>query len=107
MKVDLGIWDRLARVIILLLIVAAILGVALSYLPLIQQNEQLRKDILTLDSQIAREQQTNRMLTTAIEAHRDPRTVERLARERLNFAKPDETVIRFKPPPKPGLTNAP
>ena len=45
MKVDLGIWDRLSRLIILLLIVAAVLGVALWYLPLIQQNERMRREI--------------------------------------------------------------
>jgi cell division protein FtsB len=28
----------------------------------------------------------------------DPQTVERLAREKLGYAKPDETVIRFEAP---------
>jgi cell division protein FtsB len=29
----------------------------------------------------------------------DPKTVERLARERLSYAKPGEDVILFEPPP--------
>jgi cell division protein FtsB len=27
----------------------------------------------------------------------DPKTIERLAREKLGYAKPDETIIRFEP----------
>lgn len=98
MKVDLGIWDRLSRLIILLLIVAAVLGVALWYLPLIQENEHMRRQILILERQIQEETQRNQRLAAEIEGYRDPRTVERLARERLNFARPEETIIRFQEP---------
>jgi cell division protein FtsB len=98
MKVDLGIWDRLSRLIILLLIVAAVLGVALWYLPLIQQNERMRREILVLEGRIAREQQKYRELVAEIESYRDPVVVERLARERLNLARPGELVIRFQDP---------
>jgi cell division protein FtsB len=98
MKVDLGIWDRLSRLIILLLIVAAVLGVALWYLPVIQKNEKLRRDILNWDSRIEKELERNRRLNAELEAYRDPRSVERLARERLNYARPEELIIRFEPP---------
>jgi cell division protein FtsB len=27
----------------------------------------------------------------------DPKTIERLAREKLGYARPDETVVRFEP----------
>jgi cell division protein FtsB len=106
MKVDLGIWDRLSRLIILLLIVAAVLGVALWYLPLIQQNERTRKEILTLEGQIDKELQRNRELSAEVESYRDPRMVERLARERLNYARPDEIVIRFEDPPSTNDSSA-
>ena len=43
MKVDLGIWDKLTRVVIFLLFVAGILLVAIWYLPLIKQNERMRQ----------------------------------------------------------------
>ncbi len=104
MKVDLGIWDRLSRLIILLLIVAAVLGVALWYLPLIQQNEHMRKEILMLENQIQQEQIKNRELSAEVESYRDPRMVERLARERLNYAAPGETIIKFETPAR---TNGP
>ena len=70
MKVDLGIWDRLSRLIILLLIVAAVLGVALWYLPVIQKNEKFRRDILNWDSRIEKELERNRRLNAELEAYR-------------------------------------
>jgi cell division protein FtsB len=99
MNVDLGIWDKLTRVVIFLLFVAGILGVAIWYLPLIKQNERMRKEILRLDSQIQKEEVNGKQLKSSIDALRnDPKAVERLARERLGYAKPGETVIRFDEP---------
>src|SRR2546425_8688114 len=98
MHVDLGIWTKLTRLIILLLCVAGVLGVAVWYFPLIKQNERMRRQILRLDAQIARSEEGNRQLKSAIDALKyDPKAVERLARERLGYARPDETVIRFGP----------
>ena len=99
MNVDLGIWGKLTRVIIFLLILAAALGVVVWYLPLIRQNERMRKEILRLDSEIKQQEETAKRLKASIEAiSKDPKTVERLARERLGYAKPGETVIHFDPP---------
>jgi cell division protein FtsB len=98
MKVDLGIWDRLTKLVLLLIVLAGLVGVVVWYLPLIHHNQRMRKEILLLDTVIQKEQQTARELKTNIDGHRDPRTVERLARERLNFARTNETVIRFLAP---------
>jgi cell division protein FtsB len=98
-NVDLGIWGKLTRVVVFLLCVAGVLGVAVWYLPLIKQNERMRRVVLQLDTQIAKVEENNRQLKTSIEALRyDPKAVERLARERLGYAKPGETVIRFDEP---------
>lgn len=95
---DLGIWSKLTRVVILLLCVAGVLGVAVWYLPVIRQNERLRREILKLDTQIAKAEESNRALSRKIDALRfDPKAIERLARERLSYARPNETVIRFEP----------
>jgi cell division protein FtsB len=100
MKVNLGIWDKLTRVVIFLLFVAGILLVAMWYLPLIQKNENMRKEIVRLDTLIQKQEETGKQLRTSIEAlRRDPKAVERLARERLGYAKADEIVIRFEEPP--------
>jgi cell division protein FtsB len=98
-NVDLGIWGKLTRVVVFLLCVAGVLGVAVWYLPLIKQNERMRRVVLQLDTQIAKTDENNRQLKISIEALRyDPKAVERLARERLGYAKPGETVIRFDEP---------
>jgi len=95
-NVDLGIWGKLSRVVVFLLFVAFLLGVALWYLPIIQQNERMRRVVLQLDTQIAKAEDNNRQLKTSIEALRFyPKAVERLARERLGYAKPGETMIHF------------
>jgi len=98
MNVNLGIWDKLTRLIVLFLLLAALLGMALWYLPLIQRNERMRKEILSLDAENKREEENQKQLKAAIDAMRDPRTVERLAREKLSYARTGETVIRFEAP---------
>ncbi len=99
MKVDLGIWDKLTRVVIFLLFVAGLLGVAIWYLPLIKTNERMRQEILRLDTQIQKEDQASKQLKAARDALKnDPKAVERLARETLGYGKPGEMVIRFEPP---------
>ena len=99
MNVNLGIWGKLTRLVVCLLLLAGVLGVALWYWPLIQYNERMRKRILELDTQIQREEETAKQHKTSIDAIRtDPKTVERLARGKLGYAKPGETVIRFEPP---------
>ncbi|MDX1950833.1 MAG: septum formation initiator family protein [Verrucomicrobiota bacterium] len=97
-QVDLGIWHKLTRLIILLLVVAALLAVAFWYLPLIQQNERMRKEIHNLEQQVKEEEKARRQLENAIRALRnDPKTLERTARERLGYARTGETIIYFEP----------
>ena len=99
MKVDLGIWSKLTGAVIFLLLLAGIGLVVVWYLPQIRQNEHMRAEILQLDTQIQQEEETARRLRASIDALRhDPKTVERLAREKLGYAKPGETVIRFEEP---------
>src|ERR1041385_4855289 len=100
MNVDLGIWGKLTRVVIFLLVAAGVLLIAVWYLPLIQQNERMRKVVLNYDNQIQIEEETNKILKSGIDAQQhDPKAVERLARETLGYAKPGETVIRFEETP--------
>lgn len=100
MNVNLGIWDKLSRLVVCLLLLAAGLGVALAYWPLIQKNENFRKKMYELDERIKKEKATAKQQQVSIDAIRtDPKTVERLAREKLGYAKPGETIIRFEPAP--------
>ena len=96
MNVDTVIWDKLSRVVMTLLVLAALVWVAVLYFPLMHQNEAMRQQIIELDQQIEREEMVNRELRLEIDSLKsDPKTVERLAREQLGLGRPDETVIRF------------
>jgi len=96
-NVEPGIWNKLTRMAVCLIFAAGVLLIAMWYLPEIKKNERFRKRLLLLDTLIQKEEETARQYKTDIEALRkDPKAVERLARERLGYAKPGETVIRFE-----------
>ena len=60
------------------------------------QNEVMRQQIVQLDKQIQQEEVASRRLRLEIDSLKtDPKTVERLAREQLGLARPDESVVRF------------
>src|SRR5512133_1700928 len=99
MNVNLGIWDKLSRLVIFLLFVAGLLAVAIWYLPLIKQNQRYRERILALDTQIQKEEEIGKQLKSSIEALKhNPKALERVARETFGYAKPGETVIYFEAP---------
>ena len=97
MNVDLGIWGKLTKVVWALFIVAAIGAVVMWYLPPIRQNERMRKEIIRLDGEIQKQETAAREEHASIEAMRDPKTVERISRDKLGYAKPDEVVVLFAP----------
>jgi len=99
MSADQNIWDKLFRLVLVLLVVAGLLGVFLWYQPVIQENQRMRRDKLELEKKIDWETETARKLDADLRALQNPATVERLARERLSYAKPGENVIHFDPPP--------
>ena len=96
MNVDTVIWDKLSRVVLFLLVLAALVWVAVLYFPLMHQNEAMRQQIIEMDQRIQHEETVNRELRLEIDSLKsDPKTVERLAREQLGLAIPNETVVRF------------
>lgn len=100
MKAEVGIWNKLTRVVIFLLCVAGVLALGLWYFPVIKTNERLRKDIHQLQVKLQEEQENGRRLTEAINAlTHDSKAAERLVREKFGYAHPDETVIRFDQSP--------
>ena len=89
------------QLVIALVAVAGLLLIIAAYLPEIQENQRMRSEIYRLDTRIQEQEATAKQLQAEIDALRnDPKTVERLAREKLGYAKADETVVRFE-------TNAP
>jgi cell division protein FtsB len=91
-------WHRLSQLVIGLIIIACLLGVFFWYQPVFEQNAHIRQHNLSLENQVRIEEQKHKLLEAAIRnLKEDPKTVERLARERLGYAKPGETVIYFEP----------
>jgi cell division protein FtsB len=98
MNVGQSIWDRLFRLVLLMMVLAAVLGTVLWYQPVIEENQRMREEKLALDRKIEQESEAARKLDSELRALQNPKTIERLARERLSYAKPGETVIHFDPP---------
>jgi len=99
MKVNLGIWDKLTKLVLFLLFIAGLLAVFFWYLPLIDKNRRYRKEVLSLDARIVEQEKMAHQLKNSIDAlQNDPRIVERLAREKLNLARTNEMVVRFEVP---------
>jgi cell division protein FtsB len=99
MKVDLGIWDKLARLIVALLVLAGLVGLVFLYVPGMRKNEQLRQLLHRRQVEVQQQLAESNRLKNEIDALRhDNRALERYARTNLNVARTNETVIRFVEP---------
>ena len=97
MNVEDSIWDKLTRVVIGLLLLAFLVAVGVWYLPLIRQNEAMRREVMRLDEELKKSNAEKRQLNVAVDSlNSDPKAITRLAREKFGYAKPGETVIRFE-----------
>lgn len=97
MNVNLGLWSKLTSAVLVLVVAAVLLLIGMCYLPVIQENERMRGQIYKLKEQLQAEEEKASQLQSEIDAlQNDPKTVERLAREKLGYARPDETVIYFE-----------
>jgi cell division protein FtsB len=99
MNGDGGIWGLLTKGVIFLLLLAVLVAVGFWYLPLIQRNERMRAEILRLEAQIKDQEEKGREMRAQIESlQNDPKAIERIVREKIGFARSNETVIRFESP---------
>jgi cell division protein FtsB len=68
----------------------------------VQENQRMREEKFDLEKKIDQESKTARKLETQLRSFQNPALektmVERLAREKLSYAKPGENVIHFEPP---------
>lgn len=97
MNVNLGLWSKLTNAVLILVVAAVLLLIGMCYLPVIQENERMRGQIYKLKEQLQAEEQKSQQLQGEIQAlQTDPKTVERLAREKLGYARPNESVIYFE-----------
>jgi cell division protein FtsB len=104
-NVDLGIWSKLTKLVVGLVVLAVLLLIGMCYLPVIKQNEQFRRQLLLDQNKIEAEEARSRQLQAQVNALlHDSNTVERLIREKLGYARPDETVVRFESPATNAVT---
>jgi cell division protein FtsB len=89
--------DFLSRLVLLVLVLSGVVAVFLWYFPLIQKNQNLRKEIGEQEARITdlqREISSMRRQLTLFEGNSN--TVERSLRENLGYARPGEYVVRFE-----------
>lgn len=93
----LGMWNLFVWMAMGLLLLAGVFLVWFWYMPVIQKNERMQREIIALEKEKAREQKESRQLEESINAlQTDRETSERLARETLGYAGADENVARFE-----------
>lgn len=77
--------------------VVVILAGIISSLPLWREKAAQQKQYLMLQEEFRQEQSRTKELVDRINAVRtDPKTVERLAREKFGLARPGETIFKFR-----------
>jgi cell division protein FtsB len=90
------------RLILGLLVIAGVLGIIVWYEPVVQENQRMREEKFELEKKIGQESRIAKKLETQLRSFENPTLektlVERLARERLSYAKPGENVVHFEPP---------
>jgi cell division protein FtsB len=96
-RIDMGIWMKLTKLVMLLVVLASSMAVFQWYKPVIKKNEGMQKRIIQLKKQLTEEQNFADQMNAAIGAiGTNNTTLERMAREKLGYASPGEKVIRFE-----------
>jgi cell division protein FtsB len=100
MNLHVRVWTKLQSLGFFVFAAVVACGVGLLFLPLLRQSRAMQQESLRLDREIARQETLEKQQKTEIEALKsDPGFVERTARNKLNLARPGETIFRFEPAP--------
>ena len=92
-------WDKLSRVVVFLLFVAGCWASFSGIFHSFSKTSAIVKKFMRWTRKITEEERLARQYKSAIESlQNDPRTLERVAREKLGLARSNETVIRFETP---------
>jgi cell division protein DivIC len=93
------VWQRLNRVLLLLLGIAGVLVLASLFLPRYKQLTQSRAEVDSLQQQVNEQKIVLAKNTREVNLLKtDPTYLETIARDRLDLMKPGETVVRFEAP---------
>ena len=92
----LWLLNKLTKGVLLLLVLAIVVAL---FIPLFRQSQRLSEERANLEQQIRIiEAENKRLEAEALALSRDPQHVERVAREKMGWAKPEEKVYRFEQP---------
>jgi len=88
---------------VLVIVLIGIVGVFGWYLPLIKENQSLRREIGLQKETISKLNDEIQTKKSRYQSYLyDPQSVDRLAREGLGYSREDETVFRFESGPDRG-----
>jgi len=89
-------WVMIYRIGWITLSILVVVAVIAMFVPQFKQYNELRRKESALQDEIQLEEEIVKHLKDQQERLKsDPRFIEKLAREELGYAKPDETVFRF------------
>ncbi|HBA83322.1 MAG TPA: hypothetical protein DCZ95_04425 [Verrucomicrobia bacterium] len=92
----MNVWVLIYRIGWIALAVLIVIGVSSMFWPQIRQQQELQRKEAILEEDIRLEEEMIKHLKVQQERLRsDPRFVEKIAREELGYAKPDETIFKF------------
>ena len=92
----MNFWVTIYRVGWITLAILVVVAVVAMFVPQIKQYNELHRKESALQDEIRLEEEIIKHLKDQQERlEKDPRFVEKLAREELGYAKPGETVFRF------------
>jgi len=102
------LWQRIQSLGFAVFVLVVAFGLGLLFLPLLRRSHFMQQDIRRLDREIERLEATERQQRAEIDALKtDAAFVERTARDKLNLAKPNETVFKFEPQSSAATSNSP
>ena len=97
-----ALWGKLQSLGFFVFVAIVGCGIALLFVPLLQQRREMQQDIARLDREIEQQETLEKKQKTEIEALKnDSSYIERTARNKLNLARPNEVIFRFEAPPQP------
>jgi cell division protein FtsB len=96
-----AVWSRIQSFGFLVFVGIVVCGIGLlMFLPQLQRRHVMQLEMQRLDAEIIRQEQLETQQKQEIEALKsDPAHIERTARNKLNLARPNETIFRFEPAP--------
>lgn len=95
-----SLWHRLNRLVLGLVVLAALIGIACLFLPLLNDRKDQATRVEALQGKIEEQRRDLQRREREVRLlQNDPEYIELMARDRLEQMKPGETIFRLDAPP--------